>query len=141
MIIDYQTFRKQNSKELSDFMDKNIFFAFDNEQFEKGLEKVHATKDDIVSIGFGGFMTKEQQKAYKDLSNKQLQDLRNYMLNDYTQARKAFLFEMINHECMYSGDYEEVLEVLALTQDDLKNNRKLQQAFDYARKQCMKRAM
>lgn len=141
MIIDYQTFRKQNNKELSDFMDKNIFFAFDNEQFEKGLEKVHATKDDIVSIGFGGFMTKEQQKAYKDLSNKQLQDLRNYMLNDYTQARKAFLFEMINHECMYSGDYEEVLEVLALTQDDLKNNRKLQQAFDYARKQCMKRAM
>ncbi|END1833692.1 hypothetical protein ABLM60_004473 [Shigella flexneri] len=41
-------------------------FAFNNKQLQKGLEKLSASKDEVVGIGAGGFMKKEDVHLLND---------------------------------------------------------------------------
>ena len=41
-------------------------FAFNNKQLQKGLEKLSASKDEVVGIGAGGVMKKEDVHLLND---------------------------------------------------------------------------
>uniref|UniRef100_UPI003F84B68C DUF7659 family protein n=1 Tax=Staphylococcus shinii TaxID=2912228 RepID=UPI003F84B68C len=91
------------------FNNFDMFFAFDNEQFSKGLEKLEVNSDEIVSIGMSGFIRKsdvstfnEMMESFKDEHNKNMKN------DDYVYH--MFKYEMGNHEYIITYDDSEILD-------------------------------
>lgn len=94
----YEEFKQAQQKELDAFMEKHVFFAFSNEQFRDGLEKLDLAHDDkVVSIGAGGFCRKSKAKDFIALLDKKRRGLSERMV-DFDFAYYAFMQEMQNHE-------------------------------------------
>ena len=80
----YDELKKQHSKEFNEFP---IFFAFDNEQFKKGMKELGLSEKDedkIGSIGFGGFIRKTDVEAFNESvpdSNNQLNETVSLLRN------------------------------------------------------------
>lgn len=95
---------------MSSHSHEGIFYAFDDEQFKRGLEKCGYTSETkILKDGFGGFGTREafdrRHQFYKDTEEKIKRDC---------TPEEIFSFEYWNHECGYSYDYSEALEIVQL---------------------------
>ena len=94
----YEEFKQAQQRELDAFMEKHVFFAFSNEQFREGLEKLDLAHDDkVVSIGAGGFCRKSKVKDFIALLDKKRRGLSEHMV-DFDFAYDAFMREMYNHE-------------------------------------------
>ncbi|NCC55875.1 MAG: hypothetical protein EOM11_10440, partial [Erysipelotrichia bacterium] len=65
----YLELKKENQNKFNEFAKNNIYwiFAFCDSEFNKKLSENGLKIDDIVSIGAGGFIKKENIKAYNDL--------------------------------------------------------------------------
>ena len=94
----YEEFKQAQQEGLDAFMEKHVFWAFNNEQFHKGLEKLDlAPEDKVVRIGAGGFCRKSRLKDFMALCDKKHSALAERM-KDYDFAYDAFMREMFNHE-------------------------------------------
>lgn len=136
----YTTFKKQNEKPLQKFYSKNVFWAFNNTQFEQGLLKFNIKKGDtnkLISIGAGGFMLKTAYTEYLKISKQRHKAIRKYM-NNSKQIVDALYYEMGNFECGYTGRYWESLKPFGLSLKDLENNKKLYKAYKTAKHKCWK---
>lgn len=61
----YDIWRKEAQKKFNDFP---VGFTFNKKQLAEGMEKLGVkTKDELVSIGYGGFIRKKDKQAYVDL--------------------------------------------------------------------------
>jgi len=87
------------------------FFAFSNEQLEKGLKKLNVTKEEICSTGYGGFIRKIDKKAYGDMWLKISKETEEAQKDDL-YLFQAFLYELANHEFCITCDYEDTLSSL-----------------------------
>ena len=61
----YQALKKRHADELNQF--EGIFFAFSNEQFKEGMQKIGLTMEDtakIYSLGAGGYILKEKSADF-----------------------------------------------------------------------------
>ena len=75
----------KHQEEYNNFEGK--FFAFSEEQFEKGMKKIGLNKNDInkiVSIGCGGYLLKSREKAYKNMFDKQHEEIDRLIKEDVT---------------------------------------------------------
>ena len=94
----YEEFKQAQQNGLDAFIEKHVFFAFSNEQFRDGLEKLDLAHDDkVVSIGAGGFCRKSKAKDFIALLDKKRRGLSERMV-DFDFAYDAFMREMYNHE-------------------------------------------
>jgi hypothetical protein len=110
--MDYKTFKESQSKEFNEFT--YIFFAFNNEQFNEGMKRLNLKNtSEVVSIGHGGYLPKNKVKDFKDLLDKQKNDLKNFK-KDQKALVDAILYELNNHEYCVTGSIESVLDVLGL---------------------------
>ena len=90
----YQQMKERHSKAYGELP---IMYAFSDEQFEKGLAEFGCTIEEVVSIGYGGFMPKAdvpRLKAYLDQSSAEEAEA----MKDAEFAYGAFLYEIGNHE-------------------------------------------
>jgi len=109
--------------QLKDKIQKEInkfpcFFAFSEEQFKEGLKKLKTTKENIISVGYGGFIKKEDKKNYLDMfknHNKEMEQARKDNLFLY----EMFYYELANHEFIITYDYTDTLNSLGLEYEDL----------------------
>ena len=62
----YLELKNNNQKRFNDFSDKYIYwiFAFSDKEFDDELKEHDLTRDDIISIGAGGFIKKEHKELY-----------------------------------------------------------------------------
>ena len=92
--------------------DCQVFWAFNKEQLQEGIEKAGITKDNkMVSIGMGGYIpSKNLDKFLK--ATKEADELHKKELKEFKQERaKAIAYELVNHECYYNGDITPVVEM------------------------------
>ena len=136
MIKDYATWHEKNEKDFHDFISKNVFFAFSDEQFKRGLEKFgiqeNEISDKLCNYVGGGYMLKSAVKEHNKIVRK-LQKAERKYLNNFKNLYSALLYEMYNHECGYTWNFTECLAPLGFTRKDLRKNRKLAKAFEQAK--------
>ena len=136
----YYVWKEKNSKKLDKFISDNIFFAFDNKQFDKGLEKLGVKKEEVkeklCSLFGGGFMLKSSKKQYNKIINRMHRNKRKY-LSHYPNLYNAILYEMGNYECGYTWNFTTCLAPLGFSKKDLLKNKKLAKAFHKAKEKII----
>ncbi|OHO39318.1 hypothetical protein HMPREF2586_04420 [Staphylococcus sp. HMSC034G07] len=102
----YVEFEERKQEKINNF---DMFFAFDNKHFEKGLEKLGVNSNEIVSIGMNGFIRKSDVSVFKEMVNSFKEEHTKNMKND-DYVYHMFKYEMSNHEYIITYDDEEVLD-------------------------------
>ena len=115
----YKALQNKFSEELSAF--EGIFFAFSNEQFQQGLDKLNVTKEEIVSMGAGGFIKKTAVQDYKDMIKKHEQGTKDFLANP-ANLLAALVYELCNHEYGYTGDDSDALKALGMSRENIPEN-------------------
>lgn len=120
----YQELREKQQKEFNQFP---IFFAFSDEQFKTNAkEKFDLTTEDeykeqLVSIGCGGFIRKTDSKAFNEMLSRFDKEL-SEALNQKDFLREAIEYELANHEYCITYDAQEALDALGLKEEDVWND-------------------
>lgn len=93
----------------------HLFWAFGNDQFNEAMKK-HPLEEGFkyCSIGAGGYFPGQYKQQYIDgmdaihawekQANKELKESR-------AETEKAILYELHNHECFYTGDIDDVVDL------------------------------
>ena len=126
----YEEFRYQRQDEFDNF--KGIGFAYSNKQFNKLLEKLNTTSDNLYSIGHGGYILKNRYNDFMDMLIRNDNEL-DELMKDYDFCLSALKFELFNHEYGITYDNTPALEALNLTSEDLINNETVSRAYKEAR--------
>jgi len=82
-----------------------VFWAFSNEQFNKGIEKINLPLGEkLTSIGSGGYLPSKNVDAFiKEMNEMPL----------YEGDRKdAIMYELNNHEYKISNDLEGTIDIV-----------------------------
>lgn len=127
----YNQFIKEKTEASNNF--EGIGFAFNQSQFEEMLDKLEAEPKDLYNLGYGTFILKNRYDDLMDMINKYDTRLKEAM-KEYDFSYSAFVYELANHEYNITFDYDDVLNVLNLTEDEIKNNPILNKAFEEAKK-------
>ena len=131
----YDEFKKKQHDEFNKFP---MAFAFSDQQFKEGLEKLGLTendKDKIIGIGQGGFIRESDKEAYINLRRKQSKEFDEAIKSDTTGEnfiKDMFESELANHEYGYTGDLTETLAALGLTMKEIEANENLQNGLNLA---------
>lgn len=114
----YQQLKISQAKEMNEF--KGIFFAFSNDQFKEGMEKVGLASTDtklIFSLGAGGYILKTRANNFGNMLKRHTQELKDLRKSE-KELVKAIAYELSNHEFCITGDVTDALEILNLTIED-----------------------
>jgi len=115
----YQELKTRQAEELNDF--EGIFFAFNNEQFKEGMEKIGLTITDIkqiFSLGAGGYIRKDKSAEFNAMFKRHAEEKKT------AKQEEKFLFdslvyELQNHEYGYTYDLTPALEALGYKKEDI----------------------
>lgn len=138
----YTEWSKKKQQQVSDFLSKYCFFAFNNDQFAEGMERLGLTPeqtDKIVSFRSGGYMLKEHVSEYHELADR-IYNEQQQAMKDPDFAFEAIYWELNNHEYSYTGDPRDALDALGLSADEVLNNETLLQAYKKATAQVIEDA-
>lgn len=108
-----------HQQEINDFP---IMWAFSDEQFAEGMQKLglkETDTDKIYSVSNGGFVRKDSWRAFEMMIMRHERE-RAEAFKDDEFAYDAFLYELANHEFCITYEYEPTLAALGLTEDDLR---------------------
>ena len=115
----YQDLKTRHQQEIDAFP---MFFAFSNDQFEAGMEKLGVDPCDVnklFSIGGGGYIRKADKQAFVDMLNRHKKEM--------AEARKQgntlydmIKYELANHEYCVTYDSTDALAALGLTMEEIK---------------------
>lgn len=112
----YAELKTERQKRYDALFEKvGLFWAFGNEQFKEAMEK-HPVDDGFkyVSIGMGGYFPGQNKQAYVDgMSelNAWEKQAKKELKENEAATESAILYELNNHECFYSCDLTEVIEL------------------------------
>ncbi|MEA5459109.1 hypothetical protein VB796_08680 [Arcicella sp. LKC2W] len=86
---------------------KECFYAFSNQQFAEGVKEKNLEGKKILKAMYGLFGTKEgldeMQAHYENVQNK---------IREQCTPQEIYNYEFVNHECEYTGDDTEALEIV-----------------------------
>ncbi len=116
----YRNYKKSCEEKVNNFP---MMFAFSKSQFEEGLSKLGVTKEEVMSIGAGGFIRKSDMKSFETLMDDLDLELSKHIKEDDEFVLQMFEYEMGNHEYCITGNDEEVLNVCGLEVESLNNDR------------------
>ena len=116
----YTEQKNRHQKEINEFTD--IFFAFNNEQFAQGMQKLGLNeKNDlnkIVSIGMSGFILKDKVKVFTDIFKRHAEE-RKQRTKEERFLFDSLVYELGNHEYCITYDLEPTLDALGLAKNDI----------------------
>jgi hypothetical protein len=116
---DYQEMQKAHEALIKDFKFK--FFAFDDEQFQAGKEKLKVnTSAELLSIGYGGYIRKDKKEDYSNIFKKMAVDTEENFKNEVF-LYNAFLYELNNHEYYLTQNDACILSALGLKRLSIKD--------------------
>lgn len=114
----YKKFKEETKEKFNQlFEDYGIFWAFDNKQFEENKTPLEEG-DKYVQLGAGGFMPKSKVKEFKK-AKKEFFEKYWKTIEENNWKELEILYELRNHECFYTGDIEDALEVLPYGKDEV----------------------
>ena len=131
--LEYKNFKNYTSNFYGTISDRcRLFFAFNDDQFKEGLEKHSLKIQDVISIGYNGFIPKNYKTMYKNLWDKYdtLYDSYFKVLHNNKNCKKylkqAIKYELANYEygyTRYTETLKDVYNMLGFNQN--KHNNKL----------------
>lgn len=120
----YNELKNNYSKNYNDIMSAhNVFFAFNDKQFEEGKEKANIKDNkDLVSIGAGGYMPKAKADEMFKLLEEETARYNKELKEAEEIKEQAILYELNNYEAFYTGRLDEVIEKFEglYTKEDIK---------------------
>lgn len=115
--MEYLEQKEKHEKELNEFT--GMFFAFSEEQLEKGMLKVNAsTESELASIGAGCYILKSKVQSFKDMLDRHDAEKKQIKENQ-RNLLEAFVYELKNHEYCITWDINDALEVLGLKVEEV----------------------
>lgn len=133
----YQDWKKKSQKRWDEFIDKNCFFAYNDKQFEEGLEKLHTTENGIVRTYTGMFVLKNKTDELHQLMEKTDQK-ETEMMKDPDFVYDMFRTELADHEYCVTFSYEETFDACGVTAEQVNNNPMWLEQLNKARKDYIK---
>lgn len=136
--IRYAVFTAQQQKKVDDFVNANMFFAFNNQQFEEGMKKfgLNSKKDSdlkkVCRTFGGGIILKEKLEEYHTLFDQLADEKHAYICESEENAYDAMLYELQNHEYCVTLDPSDAIRDLGLSVDEINGNEMLKKAFSKA---------
>ena len=131
--MNYSELRQRQQKEFNAFP---LGAAFSQQQLAEMMAnwglKPEDTKE-IASLGCGCFIRKKDIPAFNGMSDRHEKEIRDFLASD-DNLKDALIYEMKNHECMYSHEYDDVLRALGLPSED-KLDERTARVFKKARKE------
>lgn len=138
----YTEMKKRHQEEINNFP---MFFAFNDKQFNEGMEKLGlkpTDTDKIYKLGYtGGFYRKSDSEKLKGIFYKHGDEMDQAIASDKDGTGfiyDMFLYELANHEYCITWDLEPTLEACGLTIYDLRKNEALQKGLKKAKEEYMK---
>ena len=116
----YDEMKTKHEKELNDF--EGMFFAFNDKQFNEGMEKIGLKEKDtalICSLGSGGYMLKSRKKVFNNMFLARTNEMET-ALKEKDFLQDALSYELANHEYCITYDFEDTFDALGLTFEDIK---------------------
>ncbi len=141
----YRTQQTAQQRRMNEFVSKYAFFAFDENQFNEGLEKLGiepGTEDALVSIPGGGYVLADKVQDFKDLLKSFRQERADAIRDTETGAQFAydmFRASLNDSEYSYSEDAEDTLNSLGYDLQDIEADPVLKTAFDKACKDILQK--
>lgn len=120
----YKEMKEKHSKEYEDFSKGKVFYAFSDNQFKEGMQKLglDADKEEdlkkIVYFFSGCYALKEEVKNLKDLLASFTEEQKKLIEEDKTGLGfiySMFKYELANNEYGYTYDLNDTLRALGLT--------------------------
>lgn len=108
-------------KDLKDEYDKKydeelkrtgIFWAFSNKQFDDNKPYKNAPDKEYFAIGGGGYAHQSDKEKVKKFFNEIAPKLKSEFIGK-VKIEDMIEYELINHECFYTGDYIEVVDIIS----------------------------
>lgn len=115
----YQELKNKHQESINNF--EGIFFAFSEEAYRKGVEKVGASvTNKITRIGAGGFILSSRIDDFDNLMKKNKEELKQFR-KDQENLIDSLAYELSNHEYCITMDETDALEALDLDANELPN--------------------
>ena len=132
---EYLELKKRQQKEINTLP---IKFAFNKEQFKRGMHELGLKEDDydkIYKLGStGGFYRRTDSKLILDTFKRHHSELEEGMKKEEF-AYQAFRYELNNHEFSYTCDDTDALAALNVERQDLETNEVLRNALERAKQE------
>jgi hypothetical protein len=141
----YENYKKMKREHQAEIDNFPMFFAFSDEQFDKNIKKVGLTPEDtdkIMSIGIGGFIRKDDKDNFIEMMERHDRELKEAIEADKTGEgfiKDMFLYELGNHEYIVTGRFEDTLDAVGLTLEEVKENEALEHGLITARNEYIRR--
>lgn len=135
---EYQQLRQKQQEEFNAFP---LHFAFGQEQIDQKIKELKLSKDpkkraeQIVPIGYGGFVLKADYPAYVEMCKRHSRERIEAMAADKDGTGylyDMFRTELANHEYGYTTDVTETVESLGLTEKDFQERPILKETLERA---------
>lgn len=88
-----------------------VFWAFSNEQFEENKTYKNVPDNEYLSIGSGGYIHKSNKEKLDYFFKVTEPNLRKDFISKIN-IEDFIKYELVNHECFYTGDYSEVINIM-----------------------------
>ena len=140
-----ESYRELTNRQHLEFQKLPIFWAFNSNQFTKGMESIGLTISDISKIndiGHGGYIEKTNWYKIKELVDKHNLEFKKALEPHKAADIKTsfaygmFLYELANHEYCISGSTEDTLDTVGLKLSDIEKNPFLTNCLSLAINEC-----
>lgn len=137
----YLELKKKQQEEIAAL---SLGFAFSDKQFAQMMENwgLNAEKDldKICYMGSGTFVQKKDVESVRKTFSKHKAELKAAIAEDKTGEGfifHMFYYELANHEYGYTGDYEDTLNALGYTWQQVQEDKRLLCGLEKAAKSIM----
>lgn len=102
--------RKEREDRVNELMKRTgVFFAYSNKQFEENRTPLREGEK-YVSIGAGGYLPKGNVEAFH-AGFEEIDKWYDGEIAGNGLGEAEVMYEINNHECYYTGDFEDVIEM------------------------------
>lgn len=126
---------EMKERHIKEIIDLPMFFAFNDEQFKRGMEKLGLKETDTHLVyrypGTGGYHRCADSDKLRDMSNRHWKEMSD-ALQDEDFAEQALTYELENHEYNITGDVTDALFAIGLDEETVSNDPVLAWALERA---------
>ena len=124
--MNYKEFKEEQEKKANEFTEGKLFFAFGTTEEEvkrKLKEDYNVESSEVVGIGAGTYIKKENYKEVMQFFDQQAKEFKEFSL---ANLYDVLTYEMANHELEISLSYSYrsfLTDWLGLTEEEIEDNK------------------
>ena len=131
-----ESYREMRERQQKEFNELPLGFAFSNEQFAEMMKGWGLDPDKdlnkIYRIPGGGYIQRKDHDHFHEVLERQDAEMTAAKAADADGTGflyQMFRYELANHEYGYTGEYEDTLDALGYTWDDINKSEALKHAL------------